>query len=376
MKILFITHHFLTGKGGGTFASKAYINAFAKNSSEMTLLYPIRDKVEVLENIANNVNLCPVSYSKPKWKKFLDLIFGRVHRYYHIVPQLLKKEKFDVVVFDNSKTSFRLINLAHQCGSKVIVIHHNFEYEYVRDNSTGLLKALQLFWTKRYEREATLKSDLNLTLTNQDANLLCKAFCGDKNAFKLLGTFEYTHYISKKIEVDKVIQNRFVITGNLSAMQTEVSLLEWLNDYYPILKDVYPNSSLMIAGKNPSHVIQERCSQLGITLVPSPKSMDEVLQNADFYICPTKLGGGLKLRVMDGLKWGLPVISHKVSARGYDLFEEKGILLSYCDVTEFKNALFRLKNLNINKQEVIDMYQTIFSFEAGCARVKGILSKI
>ena len=373
MKILFITHHFLTGKGGGTFASKAFINAFANNSTEMKLLYPIKDKVEPLEDIDKNITLCPISYSKPKWKKFFDLLVGRIHRYYQVVPHLLAKEKFDVVVFDNSKTSFRLIDLVHQYGSKVIVIHHNFEYEYVRDNSRGLLKMLQVYWTKRYEKEATLKSDLNLTLTRQDADLLCKAFNGDRSTFKLLGTFEYMPFVPKKNKIANDSKNKFVITGNLSAMQTEVSLLEWLKDYYPILKEVFPNSSLTIAGKDPSRVIQEQCSKLSIVLIPSPKSMDEVLQDADFYICPTKLGGGLKLRVMDGLKWGLPVVSHKVSARGYDLFEEKGVLLSYDSKIGFKEALDKLKTIKVSKLEVVDMYKKIFSFEAGVVRVREIL---
>lgn len=376
MKILFITHHFLTGTGGGVFASKAYINAFAKNSTEMKLLYPIKDKAEKIEDIDQNIKLCPISYSKPKWKKFLDLLIGRVHRYYHAVPQLLTEEKFDIVVFDNSKTSFRLIDIAHQYGSKVVVIHHNFEYEYVRDNSTGILRSLQLFWTKRYERDATLKSDLNLTLTKQDADLLCKAFNGNKNSFKLLGTFEFVPYVAKMIKNDGDSKNRFVITGNLSAMQTEHSLLKWLKDYYPILKDCFPSSSLTIAGKNPSQAIQRQCSNLGIRLIPSPESMDDVLQDADFYICPTELGGGLKLRVMDGLRWGLPVVTHKVSARGYDLFEEKGILLSYSNKIEFKNALLTFSKMKIDKQKVIDMYQNIFSFAAGVKRVKELIESL
>lgn len=376
MKILFVTHHFLTGKSGGAFASKAYINAFAKNCSEMKLLYPIKNKAEKIEDIDQNIKLCPISYSKPKWKKFLDLLIGRVHRYYHAVPQLLTEEKFDIVVFDNSKTSFRLIDIAHQYGSKVVVIHHNFEYEYVRDNSTGILRFLQLFWTKRYERDATLKSNLNLTLTKQDANLLCNVFGGDKESFCLLGTFEFKPFVPMTIKDDNVSKNRFVITGNLSAMQTEVSLLEWLKVFYPVLKEVYPNASLTIAGKNPSSVLQDQCSKLHIVLIPSPKSMEAILQNADYYICPTNLGGGLKLRIMDGLKWGLPVISHKVSARGYDIFEENRILFSYENSLEFKDALLQLQRADNDKKKVIELYKRFFSFEAGCSRVHNVLKSL
>ena len=179
-----------------------------------------------------------------------------------------------------------------------------------------------------------------------------------------------------KIKDDDVSKNRFVITGNLSAMQTEVSLLEWLKVFYPILKEVYPNASLTIAGKNPSSVLQDQCSKLHITLIPSPKSMEAILQNADYYICPTNLGGGLKLRIMDGLKWGLPVISHKVSARGYDIFEENGILFSYKNRHEFKDALLQLQRTNNDKKTVIELYKSYFSFEAGCSRVCKVITSL
>ena len=97
------------------------------------------------------------------------------------------------------------------------------------------------------------------------------------------------------------------------------------------------------------------------------------MENADYYICPTCLGGGLKLRVMDGLKWGLPVISHTVSARGYDLFEEMGCLISYHNLDGFRRALETLKTSSFEKKTVLRAYEEIFSFEAGCNRVKKLL---
>ena len=42
MKVLFVTYHYLHGHGGGIFASRGFINAFAALSDEMTLLYPVK----------------------------------------------------------------------------------------------------------------------------------------------------------------------------------------------------------------------------------------------------------------------------------------------------------------------------------------------
>lgn len=51
MRILYITHHYLSDNGGGTFASRAYINAFAEIADEMTLLYPVKEGQNLFREI-------------------------------------------------------------------------------------------------------------------------------------------------------------------------------------------------------------------------------------------------------------------------------------------------------------------------------------
>ena len=374
MNILFITHHYLSSNGGGSFASRAYINAFAEIADEMTLLYPIKEGENLFPGINKKVKTIPVEYNIPKWRKVFDLLCGRVHRYYKVAPKFMESKDFDVVIFDNSKTSFRLIDFAHKYGKKTIVIHHNFEYEYVRDNTKGFLRLISLYWTKKYERDAAQKSDLNLTLTNQDCELLCKNFRnGNKDNFRVLGTFEYKPFVSCRIKEHKPEKDNFVITGNLGARQTERSLIPWIQNYYPLIKDVFPNSVVTIAGKNPSERLRQICQTAQIQLIPSPKSMDPIMEKASYYICPIHLGGGIKLRVMDGLKWGVPVVAHSVSARGYDAFGNVGCLLTYSNKDEFQNALLRLKKIHLTKAFVQKIYASHFSFESGVERMKKIL---
>lgn len=380
-KILIVTLHYLNGAGGGVFASRAYINAIAEvfKVGEVTLLYPAGEG-HPIEGIDPRVKAIPVYNNKPRFEKGLDLLVGNVHRNFKVLPELLKKEKFDIIVFDNSKVSFRMIDLAHRNGAKVITIHHNCELEYVRDNSSSLLKNLNLYWTRKYEGEALRKSDINLVLTPEDRELLINHYAkGTSPKVEVIGTFESKPEDDSEYESSEVYsenRERFVITGNLSAQQTEKSLLPWLDTYYPILKDEIPDAQLVIAGKNPYESITKKCRALGIVLIPSPKEMAPILLDADCYICPTALGGGLKLRIMDGLKQGLPVITHEVSARGYHDFANAGVLFSYHDADTFRAAIRQVKDLPINANAVRSLYRSVFSFPAGVRRLSNILNNI
>ena len=81
MKVLFICHSYLKGNNGGIYASKAYINAFAELSDEMTLLYPYKKGMEPEDIMDEKITMIPVEDTRSKIKKYLDLIRGHVHRY-------------------------------------------------------------------------------------------------------------------------------------------------------------------------------------------------------------------------------------------------------------------------------------------------------
>lgn len=379
MKILFITHHYLSSNGGGSFASRAYINSFAACVDSLTLLYPKNDKEDVFDSINKKIIKIPVTYDIPKFCKFLDLLIGRVHRYYEFVPKLLDSESYDIVVFDNSKCSYRLIDIAHMHNCKTIVINHNFEYEYVRDNSKGFLRKIELFWTKKYEKDAAIKSDLNLTLTKQDLKSLCDLYRGgNQDNFRYLGVYESENrtFVETIENTECKTQNKnFAITGNLNAVQTVNSLVAWTESYYSVFREIYPDAKIIVAGKNPRKTVIDICKKYGMILIPSPESMDAVLKDVDCYICPISLGGGMKLRLMDGLRAGIPVIAHSVSVRGYERFLDERCLFEYENKEGFRKALLDVKNMSFCKHDILESYKKCFSFNAGVQKVCKILNE-
>lgn len=370
MKTLFIERIYLHGHGGGPNAARAFINALAEISDELTLFYPQKEGKEA-EYIADNVSMVPSLNNYSKLHKGLLTLVGQLNFLHDIPSEFLVPGRFDLL-FLVVLNQLRGLSINSKNRAKIITLHHNYEYEYVRDNARKLFKLSQLSSVKHAEKRAIQLSDLNLCLTSDDIELFKRHY--DKNAnYALAGTFDYQTKENKTPKQEKSGKTTFIITGDLSFKQSNASILPWIHTYYPILKEVRPNSLLIIAGRNPSYELQTVCKEKGIELIASPENMDYVLIRGDYYICPIDLGGGIKIRCMDGLKWGMPVLAHKVSARGYQSMIQQEVFQSYDSAESFRNSLKSLLAINKRPQEVIDAYNSYFSYENGKKRLLRIL---
>lgn len=373
MKTLFITNTYLRGNSGGVYATKAYINAFAQVSDSMTLIYAMKEGMEPQDILEDRITMIPVWDGRSQRRKFVDLCLGTVNRFQKKVFKLINPSDYDTVVFNNSDVSSGLIKKFKAMGLKTITIHHNYQIEYLRGDCDWMTMLPNLFWTYIYEGAAVRNSDLNLTLTDEDTSLLKSHYGG--NHFATIGVFEYKPSSIKKYE-DRPKGHNYVITGWLGSKQTEDSLIPWIQTYYPILKECDPEAQLTIAGRDPSPSLCSLAEANGIKVIASPVDMQPILDAADYYICPTDRGGGLKLRNLDGLKSGLPVLTHEVSARGYDYMRNRGLLCAYKDLDSFKAGIVTLRSSKINKTEIVITYNDFYSLLAGVKRLEHILKSM
>lgn len=374
MKSLVVGFSRMEGNGGGIFATLAYVNAMACIADETVFLFPSDDLSEDAR-IDGRVRQIPVRDPEGKMGKLRRILFrGVLHRFETCFRELLDRERFDVVTFHNSKASRRLIDLAHARGAKVISVHNNYERDYTVDNESRFLLPVILPVTVASESESVRRSDLNIVLCEKDRELLRTHYDPlGKSRFETLGVFEYREMsLSSHPDVREPV---FVITGNLSAKQTLDSLLPWMETYYPVLLERVPGAKLIVAGKHPGERLKKVLDRPGIELVDTPPDMSVILNRGRYYVCPTCKGGGVKLRVMDGLRSGLPVLCHEVSARGYEPFFDV-MLFRYGDPGSFRTALDRMLAATPDVESALSCYRNAFSLEAGTKRLKELMNSL
>lgn len=376
MKILVVCYSKMKGFGGGVFAARATVNALAALYEDVTLLFPADREGEADKEVDSRVRQIGVLDTASKPVKLLrSLARGTVHRFEKAFKELLSKESFDLVVFHNSKASKKLIRPARESGAKVVVVHDNYEYEYTKDNFPFWQLSYLLPITVKGEKEAVRGSDLNLVLSAQDRDLLRNRYDAERKArFEVLGVFEYKDRPLPE-QPEPMEDDVFVITGNLGVRQTLDSLFPWLDTYWPLLRGRVPGSRLLVAGKNPTPELKARLLAEGAELIDTPSDMGEVLRRARYYVCPTCKGGGVKLRVMDGLRYGLPCLVHEVSARGYEPFRGRN-LFAYDGPESFRDALDRMLRVSVDRTLALETYTAHFSFYSGVSRMKKYLSSL
>lgn len=373
MRILFVTIDNPFGIGGGDFATHAYLLALSEISNGNIDVF-LRDDIEIDRSLKANYFVVP---ERNILSRIRSLFTGHLHRNVNAVrKRLAEGVKYDYCVFNSSKTATGLIKQVRKMGIKVITIHHNVEAEYTRDNTPNpIQKALLLHLVKKAERQSYMQSDYNLFLTRQDMDAFIELYGNNDSVKGLIGTFEFNPLPNIVPKVSDPQHLTFAITGSLCVTQSIDAVRYFFEEFYKYLPE---GSKVIVSGRQPTQEVKDLCnSHSNVQLIPNPKDMNEVINNADVYVCPTRLGGGMKLRVMDGLRYGIPVIAHTSSARGYDTMIDAGCVFAFTNQEEFSAQLStiigKIQNGSINRPLIRQKYEEVFSFQAGLERMKSII---
>lgn len=376
MNILYILKHDPWGIGGGCYASKRYLELFCSVFADAHIDCLVCEEYLKNGKVGDfpNVNFVPVK-PRTKLSQLLTPITGILHRHQETALSLIKDKKYDYCIFDHNSIAGTLATECKKRGIKTIVLNHNCEYEYYRDNNTGLRKLLILPWVSKREKLSYKTCDFNIFLTKEDERIFTKRYGKSETKRTVGGIFNGPNEKIKPVtdlpqfHTDNI---RLVISGTMGNIQNLDGINYFLDDLYPTL----PNTiSVVLAGKNPPNELIEKVKQYtNVEIIANPIDMDAVVRECDIFVCPARLGGGIKLRVTDGLRNGLPVIAHEVSARGYEEFEEKGYLVPFSDKDTFLSIFIDLKkeiaSSGFNKQDIAIIAYENFDFYNTAMRVK------
>jgi glycosyltransferase involved in cell wall biosynthesis len=379
--IVFITRHDPSQSGGGSYATRAYLEALIE-------LYPYRvclftgssfneQKIYGHEKLAEIIRVP----GRSLLQFVAGLIKNRYTKFENILERWLKKNKPEFAILDGGIIGGSYAKLLKDSKAKVYTIHHNQEVEYNRDNKTmDTLRGYYMGWVEKVEKKAYLLSDKNFFITSADLYAFEYKY-GKSDGNYNLGCFEFFSEmtIQHKVKVADVPDKnlKLVMSGSLEAVQSKESFYWFIDTIYMKLKTKIPHIKLTLTGRNPGDELVALCEKKGINIIPSPDDILLILSQNDVYICPVKLGGGLKLRIMDAMKVGLPCLIQERSLRGYEEMVKTGFVLSFIDendfIMQFEKLLEMIKTNPSYCEIIISEYQKRFSFLSGILKLRALI---
>ena len=380
--ILFVTSHNPWGTGGGCTATRLYLDAVREIYPDDHIDLCIYSDFErfIPDEIRQDCN-CTIhlAQSRQSFDKLKSLITGQMHRHQRIAENLLDIHRYRFCFFDKSHIAGTLCRYAHhKSHAPVVTLHHNYEPDYFRYEKVGrIFKAAFLHHVKRLEKQAFRNSDLNLFLSEDDKTQCEQTYGMPAGQSVVTGLFEKSH-TPPSAPAGSLKGKHLIITGSLNNLQNLDGVRHFITHIYPVLPDSY---RVTIAGQSPLPEIYRLCSgKKNITIIPSPPDIAALTGDANLFLCTTRVGSGIKIRITDGLKAGLPVITHSVSARGYGDMLSAGVMKSYTTPEEFINALSDFENSisagELSPEKIQQTYTAVFNRKNGLKRLKDALDSI
>lgn len=115
----------------------------------------------------------------------------------------------------------------------------------------------------------------------------------------------------------------------------------FFEDIYPLIRQARPDIQVQIVGHRPPPEIQRLTRLPGVEVTGSVPDVRPYYEQAKVFIVPLRLGGGTRLKIVEAMAMGLPVVSTSVGAEGLEVRHGENILIAD-DPRAFADSVLRL----------------------------------
>lgn len=368
-KILWVSHFLpFPPKGGAQIRSYNLIkelshyhdvSLFCLVNEELSLNYfnsiesAIEQANKVFGEMCKNVYFLPSRGKKSKKLNLIKSLFSLksysqccldIESISQCITDILSRDKFDFVHLD----TVSLIIFRDLFKSKKITMnHHNVE---------SLMMERRASEQKNWIIKIVCKIDAMKIrrLEKISAEVACMHFvCSDLDGDRLRSMFSEVAVVTipNGIDCKSVVTNRSVFSRSLLF----IGGLDWypnadavkflLDEIFPLVLAKLPDLSLDIVGKNPPIEIVNMAKKFsGVRLHGFVSDIVPFYQSAWLYICPIRDGGGTKLKVLDAMANGVPLLVHPVAIEGIDAVSGEHYF-SASTPQEFTDLIVRLSKM-------------------------------
>lgn len=406
-KVLFISSKYPYPVDNGNKIMLSGFFEFFSNQLDGSHFYYVAPKKTINQSVdvlCENVSLIPIEYPNKIFSLFYALFFSLVlgkkslQEAFMFSPTLKKNihSKIgslnpDVVIFDTIRMA--QFGVPESFKGKVIVYYEDlFSLRYSRmlkvldENPNVKINALGNF-SKNIPFGLGKLIEFNFIqkwLLNREMRLVEKRELFVANKIKngiLLNSDEKNHLLKKnnliKISIAKPLlkqtkiqpkfnrttikNNNFVFIGSLNLPHNEAGLLAFFKNIMPLMAKKWPDFKLDIVGKYAGHQLINEVERWPnhIRMHGFVSDLSSMLEECCGMIVPLTFGSGVKLKTLEALSYGVPIVSTSVGVEGIDISNGKNCFVSD-DWAEFMTAMLSLKNSEVNTTMSIEAYDFFY----------------
>lgn len=135
--------------------------------------------------------------------------------------------------------------------------------------------------------------------------------------------------------------NRLVFVGSMNYHANIEAAEQFVRNIWPDVFRDFPDSRLTLVGSSPSSSVRDLANVPGVEVTGTVADIRPYYAQAAISIVPLLTGGGTRLKILEAMAAGVPVISSGVGAEGLDVTSGEDILIAD-SIPEWRAAITRL----------------------------------
>ncbi len=250
------------------------------------------------------------------------------------LARVLDENDFDLVQVE----SIHLMNyLPIICAARsrplAVCDWHNVESDLMRQYAESAPSAARKAYARRtarllanFEERALTEFDAHLTVSEHDAERLRRV-----NPQAQILVIENGVDVANFAGDESTAKHRIVFVGSMDYHANIEGVTSFARNVWPGLHAKKPELKFTIVGRDPSPAVRELSSIKGVEVTGSVADVRPYYREAIAAVAPLNVGGGSRLKILEAMAAGVPVVSTTRGAEGLTVRNGVNILLEDSD---------------------------------------------
>ena len=260
------------------------------------------------------------------------------------LARTLSARQFDIVQVESIHLMAYLSVLREAHPRPLVVCDwHNIESELMQRYSERESNAARRAYARKTARmmsdsetRALQEFDAHVAVSQRDAEKL-REINSQARVFVIENGVDTSFYSDEQIEAayrearpsdTAGEKHRIVFVGSMDYHANVDGVVNFSREVWPQIRDRLPALTFTIVGRDPAPEVRELAAMPGVEVTGTVDDVRPFYREAAAAVVPLKVGGGSRLKILEAMAAGVPVISTTLGAEGLNVQPGENILIA------------------------------------------------
>lgn len=245
----------------------------------------------------------------------------------------------------------------------VVLDQHNaderFWETYAREGSpwVRLFAKFNLWQLRRFQASVLNQVDVVLSVSKEDADFTQARLTNPATQVWIVPNGVDTERLRPLGTAERM--NRIVFCGAMDVLMN-IDAVNWFaRRMFPRVREAVPDAEFRIVGRNPNSKVKALASLPGVRVIGQVEDVRPYYAEAKVAVAPFRYGGGTKLKVLEAMALGVPVVATPVGCQGIEAVPGKHLFKEESEEAFIERVVNLLRDDSLRLQVAIEARQLV-----------------